>query len=159
MLRTTKSNIPEMLRWNLDAASREFNFSAQTLRAALNKNSAVPGDDNCYSTQQICDALFGALHLEKIRTQRQITERITLDNEITRGEVLNRSELAKGFAAIADAIVSRVMAANELSRATKEDLLKDLSSIPVVIADVARKQSQFRDGKNRQVESADEDSL
>lgn len=51
------------------------------------------------------------------------------------------------------------MVAQELSRATKEDVLKDLSSIPVVIADVARKQSRFRDGKNRRVESADEDSL
>jgi hypothetical protein len=91
MPRATKSNIgTEPLRWNFDAMSREFNFSIPTLRAALAKSSAVPGEDGCFSTTQICDALYGALHLEKIRTQRATTERIVLENQITRAEVLDR---------------------------------------------------------------------
>jgi len=99
------------------------------------------------------------MHIERLKTQREITKKYSLENAVTVGSLLNRDALAQGLAAIADAITSRIMVAQELSRATKEDVLKDLSSIPVVIADVARKQSRFRDGKNRRVESADEDSL
>jgi hypothetical protein len=47
----------------------------------------------------------------KLATQRQITERITLENQITRAEVLNRAEAMKGLAAIADAMTSRIMTA------------------------------------------------
>ena len=31
------------------------------------------------------------MHQEKIRTQRQAADRITLENQITRGEMLNRA--------------------------------------------------------------------
>jgi hypothetical protein len=160
MPRQTRSNIGvELLRWNLDAASREFGFAAQTIRAALNKNSATPAEDNCFSTQQICDALYGALHLEKIRTQREMTEKLRIENMVSRAELLNRQELAESFSQVADAIKSRIMSCSEMPLTVRQDILTELSSIPVVIADVARKQSRFRDGKNRPVESADEDSL
>jgi hypothetical protein len=83
------------------------------------KSDFRPADsDGLYSTQQICEALFGAMHQKRLRTQRQITERITLENQITRREVLNRSELMKVLAQIADAMVSRIMV-SELSRPAK----------------------------------------
>jgi len=58
--------------------------------------------------------------------------------------VLNRAELAKGLAAIVDAFVSRVMADRELSRTAKEDLLKDLSSWPLVLEQVPGSQTRLR---------------
>jgi len=139
------------LRWSLDAMSREFNFSIPMLRASLAKNNAVPGEDGCFSTTQICDALYGALHLEKIRTQCAMTERITLENQITRAEVLNRADLAAGFAGLADAMVSRIMT-SKLDRMEKEDLLKDLAGIPVILADTARRQTRLPRSKNGQAE-------
>jgi hypothetical protein len=156
MPRQTRSNVgTEPLRWNFDAMSREFNFSIPTLRAALAKNSAVAGEDGCFGTQQIVDSLFGALHLEKIRTQRAMTERITLENQITRAEVLNRSELLRAFAQVADAMVSRIMV-SELSREAKEDLLTELSSIPIAVDNVARRQSKLRRSKNGQAVEEEE---
>ena len=68
-------------------------------------------------------------------------------------ETLSRPELMKGFAALADAMVFRITS-SELSREAKEDLLKDLASIPIVIADTARKQTRFRRGKNGPAEEA-----
>src|SRR6516165_11726968 len=148
----TRSNVgTEPLRWNFDAMSREFNFSIPTLRAALAKNSAGPGEDGCFSTQQICDALYGALHLEKIRTQRATTERITLENQITRTEVLNRAELMKVFSAVADEMVYRIQASG-LSPEEKSDLQRSLASVPVGIDGVAKRQSRFRGAKNGQAE-------
>jgi hypothetical protein len=141
--RVTQSNIPEVLRWNLTAASREFNFSIPTLRAALNKNSAVPGEDGCFSTQQIVDSLFGALQLEKIRTQRATTERITLENQITRAEVLDRKELMKGLSAVADAMV-HIITTSALDRQSQADLQRELAGVPIIFENVAKRQSRLR---------------
>src|SRR6516164_4487711 len=148
MPRQTRSHVgTEPLRWNFDAMAREFNFSIPTLRAALAKNSAGPGEDGCFSTQQICDSLYGALHLEKLRTQRATTERIELENRITKGQVLDKVELMKGFAGIADAMVS-IISTSGLSREAQEDLQRELASIPLTINDVARKQTRLRRAKN-----------
>jgi hypothetical protein len=140
----SKSNVPQsvVLRWNITKAATEFGVSKDTLKKSLNQISAPADSDGLYSTQQICEALFGAMHQEKLRTQRQITERITLENQITHAQVLNRAELAKGFAQVADAMASRIMV-SELSRSAKEDLLKDLSSIPLMLKEVAHAQSRL----------------
>jgi hypothetical protein len=127
--------------------SREFNFSIPTLRAALAKNSAVPGEDGCFSTQQIVDSLFGALHLEKIRTQRATTERITLENQITRAEVLNRSALEQAFSGVADAMVS-IISRSGLSKDERGDLQRELASIPLTVAGIAKRQTKLHHAKN-----------
>jgi hypothetical protein len=103
--RISRSNVSEEpLRWSVERAAREFGLSVGTLRKALNKNSARPGEDGCYSTQEITAALFGELHLEKIRTQRALARKLELENAITTASVLNRAELEKGFAQLADAL-------------------------------------------------------
>jgi hypothetical protein len=154
----TKSNVgKEPLRWNLDAMSREFNFSIPHLRGVLAKHNAVAGEDGCFSTQQIVDALYGALHLEKIRTQRAMTERITLENQITRAEVLNRADLAQGLAGIADAMCS-IISTSGLSRQEQDNLRRELASIPIILVDVAKQQSRLRRAKNGAKEAQDEDS-
>jgi len=158
MPRVIKSNIPtELLRWSLTRASEEFGQAIGTIRAGLAKNAAVAGQDGCYSTQQICDALYGALHLEKIRTQRATTERITLENQITRTEVLNRAELMKVFSAVADEMVYRIQASG-LSPEEKSDLQRSLASVPVGIDGVAKRQSRFRGAKNGQAEDDESES-
>jgi hypothetical protein len=159
MPRATRSNVPtEPLRWSLDAASREFNFSAQTLRAALNKNSAVPGEDSCFSTLQLVESLYGALHLERIRSQREVTEKLRIQNMISRGELLSSRELQKGFTAIADAISARVMSCSELPRTAREDILRDLSSWPLVVVETAHAQSRSRNGKRPKPEGDENES-
>src|SRR6516164_5520071 len=139
--RVTKSNVPTAaLRWSVQRAGTEFGLTTNTLRKALNKDSARPDSDGLYTTAQICGALFGALHQEKLRTQRQIADRITLENQITRGEVLNRAETMRVLAMISDAMRSRIMACG-MDRGAKEDLLKELSSVPLVLQEVADRQS------------------
>jgi hypothetical protein len=70
MLRPTKSNVPAAaLRRSIERAGIEFGLTSATLRKALAKISATP-DNGCYSTGQICEALFGALHQEKLRSTK-----------------------------------------------------------------------------------------
>ena len=152
---STKSNLPqnELLKWNLKKAAVEFGTTVDTLKKSLNQVSAEPDADGLYTTGQLIQARYGELYQEKLRVHRETADRIAMENAITRGETLSRSELMKGFAALADAMVFRITS-SELSREAKEDLLKDLASIPIVIADTARKQTRFRRGKNGPAEEA-----
>jgi hypothetical protein len=135
MARVSRSNLPQdvPLRWNVEKAAVEFAVSIMTLRKALAKNAAEPDSAGLYTTRQIAGAVYGgAFSEEKLRTQRQMTRKLELENSITEAAVLNRSEVSKGLAMIADAITSRMMASN-LSRREKEDILKDIASIPLVL--------------------------
>ena len=83
-------------------------------------------------------------------------KRYDLDNRIVEASVLDRAELAKRFAQLADAIQSRILS-SALSREIKEDILRDMAGIPVVLDNVARSQSKLRRSKNGQ--KPDEDVI
>jgi hypothetical protein len=154
----SKSNVPAAaLRWRVERAGVEFGCSSNTLRKSLAKNSAAADQDGLFTTQQIIAALYGALHQEKLRTQRQIADRITLENQITRGELLNRAALSKAFAQIADAISSRIMWCSELPRVAREDILRELSGWPLALEEVAARQSRLPRGNGMRPESEGEE--
>jgi hypothetical protein len=52
----------------------------------------------------------------------------------------------KGLAMIADGITSRIIV-SELSRSAKEDLLRDIAGVPLILKDVAQAQSRLLNGK------------
>jgi hypothetical protein len=153
MARTSRSNLPQdvPLKWNVEKGAVEFGLSIMTLRKALAKTSATPDSDGLYTTRQIVAALYGALHQEKVRTQKELADRYMLENAITRREVLNRAEVERVLAAIADAMVSRIMASG-VPRSVKEDLLKELSSIPIALKEVAHRQSRLSRGNGKHPE-------
>jgi hypothetical protein len=67
-----RSNIPrEILRWNIEKAGIEFGKTTAVLTRALAEIHAAPDEFGCYSTAQICEALFGDMHAEKLATQRE----------------------------------------------------------------------------------------
>ena len=52
----------------------------------------------------------------------------------------------KVLAQVADAMTSRNMSASEMSRSTKEDILKDLAAIPLALKEVGQAQSRLPRG-------------
>jgi hypothetical protein len=144
----TKSNLPqtEPLKWNLRKAAVEFGTTVDTLKKSLNQISAVPDESGLYSTAQLCEAKFGSMFQAKLATQLGLARRVEMENAITKGDFLNRAWLMQAFAAIADAIKSRIMA-SELSRTVKEDILRDIATLPLAFKDVAHRQTRLlRDG-------------
>jgi hypothetical protein len=126
-----------------------------TLRKMLAKNSALAGADGLFSTQQITEAIFGGLQDEKLATQRQITEKLRLENEVTKGEYVSRDAILAGFDQIAAAMTS-IISTSGLPRESQEDILRELSSIPVIVKDAAHRQSKLRRSKNGQAVEEDE---
>jgi len=125
---------------------------------ALAQASASPDENGLFTTPQLLGALYGELHLQKVRVQRAMAERIELENQITRSQVVDKAMLMRGLSQIADAMVSRIRASS-LSRDEQTDLLTELSSVPIVLEDVARRQSRLprRDDKRAVDVDGDED--
>jgi hypothetical protein len=152
MGRVTKSNVPAAaLRWSVERTGTEFGFTSQTLRKSLGKTAAIADANGLFTTKQICQAIFGSMRVEKLATQRQLTRRYELENAITEATVLDRAELMKGLALIADAMVSRIMA-SRLARSEKEDILRDISSLPLVLEETAHRQTRLPRGNGTRPE-------
>ena len=60
MGRNTKSNVSQAaLRWSVERAGVEFGLTSNTLRKAVNRDSAAPDKDGLFTTQQIAAAIYG----------------------------------------------------------------------------------------------------
>ena len=147
-----RGNVPmRPLKWTVEAIGREFKLAQNTVRKILHQGGAEPDGTGCYSTEQVTACLFGDLRAERLRKERELVRKYQLENETTEANLLDRAALMAGFAQVADAMVHRIMA-SELSREAKEDLLRDLAGIPIVVENVADKQSRYRGAKNRPAE-------
>jgi hypothetical protein len=156
----SKSNLPQHvpLAWNLRKAAIEFGTTVDTLTKALNRVSASPDSNGLYSTKQLISALFGELHVQKVRTQRAVAKRVELANAATVGSLVDKAALLRLFSQVADGMKSRIEN-SELSRDAQVDLLRELSSVPLGISDIATRQSKLpRDGKRAVDADGDEDS-
>ena len=151
-----RGNVPqERLHWTIERASREFQVAPVSLRKYLRQGGAEPDEGGCYSTTQICESLFGDLKAERLRKERELTRKYSLENEVVEASLLNRSEVMKGLAAVADAMTSRIMA-SDVSRSVKEDLLNDLASLPLVLRETADRQTKLRRGGNGQTDGSED---
>src|SRR6516164_7958386 len=150
-----RGNVPmRPLAWTIEAIGREFKLAQNTVRKILHQGGAEPDANGCYSTEQVVACLFGDLRAERLRKERELVRKYRIGNEAAEASLLDRSELMKAFSALADAMVSRILS-SELSREVKEDLLKDLATIPITIESVARSQTKLRRSKSGQ--TAEED--
>jgi len=113
----TKAAEEPPLRWTLRQAAREFDVAKDTLRRRLGECHQQPAADGTYTTRQLTEAIYVDLYGAKLRTQNEKAEKLRIENEVSRGELLNRRELARGFAQIAEAISARIMSCTELPRA------------------------------------------
>jgi hypothetical protein len=95
----------------------------------------------------LIEALFGELRAEKVRTQKQLTRKLELENAITTAAVLNRAALQESFAALADAL-GQAVDNSDLPREACENFLHNLSTWPLRLEEVATRQSKLRTGGN-----------
>jgi hypothetical protein len=139
MSRVADSNIPNTpLRWSVAAAGREFDYAQATLERKLRDAQELPDAGGAYSTKAITRAIYGSLFAERLRRITEEADRVALANQVARGQLLERRELESAMVGVAEAIVS-VIGNSGLSRQDQEQIQKNLSSIPVIIRDVARR--------------------
>jgi hypothetical protein len=51
----------------------------------------VPDEDGFYGTRQIVEVLYGSIYTERLKTQKELTRRLALQNFATTAAMLNRA--------------------------------------------------------------------
>jgi phage terminase Nu1 subunit (DNA packaging protein) len=87
--------------------------------------------------------MFGALHAERLRKTSAEADGVEMANAVTRADYLDRRQLSRALAEVADSIV-QIVRVSRLTRQEQDDLLPQLSSIPVIIENAARAQTKWR---------------
>jgi hypothetical protein len=143
------------VRLSLLAASREFGISRTAIKARLTKTE--PGEDGCFSIKQISDAIHNDSKALKDQTEIERCRWYHLRNEMTEGRLVNRDVLLAGLEASYNAVLNVVKGSN-LAKRDQDDILKALAQCPVVVQQVADKQSKdLIEAKRKKKEDADDD--
>ena len=88
------------LQWTLLAAQKEFGTHRDTLKAKLTQAGEKADEQDCYSTAQICNAIYSDLVAEKIGLTRAQRIKEETANRQRAGELVEVSqvvELAQRF--------------------------------------------------------------
>jgi hypothetical protein len=139
------------VRLSVMAASREFDLSRNAIKARL--QSTQPGEDGCYSILQVANAIYNDSKALKDQTEIERCRWYKLRNEAIEGRMLDRAALEEGLSASYSAI-RLIIEGTHLSRRDKDDIYKQLAHCPVVVQQIADKQS--RDIKRRDEDPSDE---
>ncbi|HEX4202520.1 MAG TPA: hypothetical protein VHY59_13460 [Chthoniobacterales bacterium] len=145
------SNLPaEPLRWTLLRAEREIGLiSAPTLATRLRESGEHPDAGDCWSTAQVLTAAFGGdLHTQRVREVSQRADALSLKNAILRGEVLDRGDLESVMGQVALGI-RRIIESSPLPKEDRNDILRTIAQIPIVISDRAARQSRNGNGSGQ----------
>jgi hypothetical protein len=84
------------------------------------------------------------LHSEQLRRVQLQADKLQLENEITRGQYLPKTELMAGLSQLVTAILS-VIEHSKLSREEKNDIRYNLSGCNHVLEDVGHRQTAWRE--------------
>jgi hypothetical protein len=135
-----KGTVPDLpLRWTINAASREFQLSVETVRKRLIAAEEFPDEDKTYSTIQIATAVFGSLHAARLVETEERGRNWRLRNAALEGELLDKSLLTRALSSIFGA-VSQIINSSPLPKQARADVLQALSTIPIAIQSVQTRQ-------------------
>lgn len=122
------------VRWRLHMAAVEFGVDDKTLEKAIKVAGLVPGEDGCFSTRDICVAIFGDLKGDLIRAQTRDANESADIKAIKKANLLRENIPAalveKVWSAAISELRQRVLY-SALADDAKADILHDLKAIPV----------------------------
>jgi hypothetical protein len=116
----------ELKRWGLNEAGDEFGLDPKTIKKRLAAASIEPGEDGAFSTQQICAAVYGDLHGQKLRLVRAQARRIEVDTAEKEGRLVDAAEFLRIGQQTMQAMVQTILAAPGLEHEDKEKLCQHI---------------------------------
>ena len=116
----------KQIRWNVAQAAQEFGLNPKTLAGRIKRESIEPGKDRCFSTKEICSAVFGDIEGEKLLLTRQQRIKLEMENAESESRLVDaaavRSVMERGLAAMTLA----VMAASNLENEDKAKIVNHI---------------------------------
>ncbi len=118
-------------------AVAEFGIDAKTLAKRMRAIGIEKGRDGCYSTKDICAAVFGDIDAEKLREVKERADKLALENAEKRGELVDVRALADAMNRPLAAMRQRIASAVELLPEEREELGRDIQKLYASIFEVA----------------------
>lgn len=115
-------------RWTKEVAAREFNINPRTLANRITTFAIEPGNDGMFSTKQICDAVFSDIDAEKLRLTREQADKLELENETSRGNLIHVEELVQRLGKFLSAAKLRIYSNQKLENEEKDKLVGMLAA-------------------------------
>jgi len=131
-------NVSHPIRWNVEAAGREFDWHFDTLKKKLIQAEQIPAADGSYSTKQICCALFGDIASERLRKTREEADHMALKNAVLRCELLPKALITQAMENIF-VTIRQLIEASSMSTIEKKDLMDAIFNWPVAVRNVEQK--------------------
>ena len=141
----------KLIRWSLNAASDNFGIAFKTLTVRIKSEGIEPGEDNKFSTMDICRAVYGDLKGDLMRAQTRAQNEAADMTAVKKSNLLRDNIPAdlveRVWSSVLIELRQRISYA-EIPDKVKHDLSRDLMSIPV--------EEYFKDSKPVDIEEGDE---
>lgn len=112
----------------MELAGVEFGRDHRALSKRIRREGLEPGEDGCFSTAQICAAVFGDQYSEDLRKTREEADKLEIHNKRSRRELIDAESVYRHFEAWFIIIRQRILA-SKMTRDEQDDLLRELKGI------------------------------
>lgn len=119
----------KVVRWKLAQACIEWGISHPVLSKRLHHLGIDVGDDGCFSTKQICTAVYGDKQAEQARLVREQADKAEIGNKLARHELCYIDRVANLFVGKCTAIRQMIQANPNLEQKDKDDLCNELAEL------------------------------
>ncbi len=116
------------IRWRINQAASEFGIDDETLSKRIKAAGILAEKDDCFSTSQICKAVFGDMEGERLRKTTEEADAIALSNAKTKGELLDLEDWCRGKEKVLSG-VKQIVEDSELSDDKQEQILNAFSNL------------------------------
>lgn len=114
------------LTWKIEPAASEFGINPRTLTNRIRTLGIEPDSKGCFTTQQICAAVFGDMDGEKLRLVREQADKLARENKEAAGELINVVVLSANMQRFFSAARQRILSNIKLEDEEKDKILSEL---------------------------------
>ncbi len=115
----------DSIRWSIGMAAREFGLAHKTVAQRVTSTGTVPDEDGLFSTAKIHAAIFGDFEAERLRKIKEEADKLALENDKTRGQLVETEAVYKHFEGIFVGFRARILSSG-LADIEKDEILNDL---------------------------------
>ena len=127
----------KLIRWSKWRAASEFGIDQKTLTGRINRYGIEPGRDKCFSTKQICSAIYGDIDGERLRLTKEQADEKALSNAEKRRDLIPAAEFISVAERGLQAMVATAMSMTDLTVEQREKIIEQLREAGQSVAGVA----------------------
>ncbi len=116
------------IRWTLEMGSSEFGIDRKTITKRAKTSGIIAGEDGKYSTSDLAAAIFGSMHGETLRKVREEADKLALQNQRERNELVE-ADLVIKFCNGIGVVLRQKLLASSMSTDEKDELLAEIRKL------------------------------